>query len=276
MGFLEFDTISAFISVDGQAQEVYAVEALQTNAISCWIASEPGKKFAVKWHNALRAFPLEGVVTIDGVLCADNILLDVISYPTRANDICVSYTQTSCLSRRDFMFSPIEVTDDDAYLHTVHQAHNFGTITLELWRYQPTNVVAQPVIRPAVLEGRILHEKSKKAGAHHVKYSDEYFSPAPVVNVVSGFRVGTSPYVTFTFKYRPMAMLMANGIVPRPLAPPATNPVKFDAEVIATIRALETQLQELRQKVGLDDETPQPLPASRRVKMEPELPGMLF
>ncbi|RDB22110.1 hypothetical protein Hypma_010730 [Hypsizygus marmoreus] len=275
MQSLEFETFAALISIDDQAQQLYGVEAPQPNNITCWIASEPGKKFSVKWHNAHRLFPLEGVVTIDGVACASYIMLDAVSFPTKPNEISVSHAWTSNFIRRDFMFAAIEVTDDDAYLHTIDQTFNFGTITLELWRYEVTDVETRPMIPQPdqTLESQLLHEKSKKAGTHHVKYGKGYFSSPPMVSVVSGHRLGNTPHVTFTFKYRPMALLIANGIVLRPIALPVNALVNVDPEILAAIRSLEAQLQNLRRKVGLDQpgETSRNHAASGRVKQELDL-----
>jgi hypothetical protein len=74
-----------------------------------------------------------------------------------------------------------------------------------------------------VLEGQIIHETSKKAGAHHVKsvvctkymhlhtfshcpicrFGGEYVVPQATVNMVNGTRKGAAPLATFTFNYRP-------------------------------------------------------------------------
>ncbi|KAF8077569.1 hypothetical protein FPV67DRAFT_1443193 [Lyophyllum atratum] len=243
---LTYQDLSAWIMMDGKIQQVYAVDTPRPNSITCWIASESGKKFSVNWRNLSRSFPLQGTVAIDGVACDTHIMLDAPSFPDRPNAVGVSYARTSECTRRDFMFAAIEVTDDDAYLHTADQTYNFGTITLELWRLYVSNVVSKPFKHHPgnpVLESQLVHERSKKAGTHHVKYSEEYYSPAPVVDVVTAHKWDSFPYVNFTFKYRPLAMLMANGIVPRPI-PTA------DQGTAAEIRALEAKLAVLRSKAG--------------------------
>ncbi|GLB34567.1 hypothetical protein LshimejAT787_0201320 [Lyophyllum shimeji] len=257
--------LSAWIMMDGRPLQAYAVETQQPNSITCWIASEAGKeciamsqsalvlitdslfvlqKFSVNWRNVWRGFPLQGTVIIDGVVCDNHIMLDAMNYPDRPNAVGVYYARTSECTRRDFMFSAINVTDDDAYLHTISRTYSFGTIRLELWRLNVTNVVTESLehqLGTQVLESQVVHERSKKAGTHHVRYSEEYYSPAPVVDVVTADKMDIVPYVTFTFKYRPMAMLMANGIVPRPV--PAA-----DRAAAAEIRTLEAKLAALREK----------------------------
>jgi hypothetical protein len=144
----------------------------------------------VNWSNASRAFPIQGTVSIDGVVCDNHVMLDY-QYPNKPSAVGVSYARTSDYTQRDFMFSTIEVTgvisspsfhwlillmyrasDDDAYLHTLGQMYNFGTITLDLWRLHVTNVttkIMQHQYGSPVLEPQIVHERSKKAGTHHTK-----------------------------------------------------------------------------------------------------------
>ncbi|KAF5369203.1 hypothetical protein D9615_009963 [Tricholomella constricta] len=246
---LQYNDLSAWISVDSQAREVYEIQTLQPNSFTCWIVSESGKKFSVNWRNLTRKIPLQAFVVIDGVVCDTHVMLDAISYPQRPNAVGVYYARTSDLTRRDFMFTSIEVTDDDAYLHTVGRTYKFGTITLELWRihvdtFKPLTKLEHQPDNP-VLEAQLVHERSKKAGTHHVKYGEEYFLPAPVVDVVTTHALDSAPYATFTFKYRPIgrSMLMANGIVPRPI------PVA-DRVTTAEIRALEVRLAALRSRAS--------------------------
>lgn len=119
-------------------------------------------------------------------------MLDAHNYPNRPNAVGVFYARTSDYTRRDFMFSTIEVTgnifppprlgvtchstllhlDDDEYLHTLGRTYQFGTITLDLWRLYVVDVVSKPLEHQyggPVLESQIVHERSKKAGTHHVK-----------------------------------------------------------------------------------------------------------
>ncbi|KAF9469389.1 hypothetical protein BDZ94DRAFT_1126573, partial [Collybia nuda] len=217
---LQLDDFTAWISLNGVAAEAYAIENSAVNSVTCWIASEAGTKFSVNWRNNTRNFAVQGAVSIDGIECDNHIMLDAHNYPNRPNAVGVCYARTSDYTCRDFMFSAIEVTDDDEYLHTLGRTYQFGTITLDLWRLQVVNVVTKPLEHQyggPVLESQIVHERSKKAGTHHVKYGEEYASPPPVVDMVTGYKLDQAPCASFTFKYRPFAMLMANGIVPRPV-----------------------------------------------------------
>ncbi|RDB22201.1 hypothetical protein Hypma_010723 [Hypsizygus marmoreus] len=225
---LRFQDFAAWVTMEGQQLQVFTVETPQPNYITCWIASEPGKKIAVHWANASQAFTMTGSLTIDGVVCNGRVLYNTVASPHQPNTVTLSNVRTSNMTCRDFVFSDFQTTDDDAYLHTVDQARNSGTIVLELRRYFPLSVTSRPMEPNAKdLQSPIVHERSKVGGAHCIAYGDEYYSPAPMMNNVAGRTLDAAPYVTFVFKYRPMPLLMADGIVPRPITPhhyPSVNP----------------------------------------------------
>ncbi|TFK36374.1 hypothetical protein BDQ12DRAFT_248760 [Crucibulum laeve] len=262
MNMLRIGDYSAWVSVEGKGREVYGVERTSDNSLTCWIASEVGKKFAVNWYNTRREIALQGTVIIDGMVCDNHIMLDAPHYPDKPNGVGVSYTRTSDYTRRDFMFSKINITDDDAYLDTIDLAMNIGTITLELWRLHVTSVKTQVLEHKyggPVLEGQIVHERSKKAGAHHVKFGKEYASAPPTMDLVQGYNMDQLPYLTFTFKYRPMEILMANGIVPRS----AMHLVPLqNLQTAREIRQLEERLRQLRSGGNKPNSSP-------RIKVEP-------
>jgi hypothetical protein len=132
------------------------------------------------------------VVEIDGIICNQHVMLDALNFPDKPNALGIWYSRTSDYTRRDFVFAPIEVTgkycfysqrplyvptgqhikDDDAYLYTLGNTLRFGTIKLELWRILVIDVDCRPLVHQPgspLLEGQVLHERSKKAGTHHVK-----------------------------------------------------------------------------------------------------------
>nr|GAT45401.1 predicted protein [Mycena chlorophos] len=185
------------------------------------------KKFSVNWNNTTRDRPIYAQLFIDGVECSAHFMLDRFGYPRDASCIGISYATTSEYTRRDFVFEKIVVTDDDAYLHTLASPPTFGTIRLELWEAEITSIRRAPHQHSyggTSLEGQVIHETSKKAGAHHVRFDAEYVVPPPMVNIVSGAPKGEAPLARFTFNYRPAGMLRAGGIIPKPgtLPPPSS------------------------------------------------------
>lgn len=278
MGTMQIGDYMAWISVEGHGTALHGIERSK-NGASCWVASEVGKKFSVNWYNTTRQIPLQAVVLIDGTVCDNHIMLDAERYPDKPNGVGVSYTRTSDYTRRDFVFSSIQVSDDDAYLNTIDASLDIGTIQLQLWRFQVQNVVTRPLEHSyggPVLEEQVVHERSKKAGAHHVKFGEEYPSPAPTVDIVNGFMMDTTPFITFTFKYRPLAILMANDIVPRPEVLTDDDP-----RTHSEIRRLEERLKALRSSQDAEANRSRqstsgpsgvhrsPTRARRRIKQEP-------
>ncbi|TEB39541.1 hypothetical protein FA13DRAFT_1618677 [Coprinellus micaceus] len=205
MSTIQIGEYSAWICVEGTAVQAYGVEQ-NSNSASCWVASQAGKKFSVNWYNLTRRVPLQALVLIDGQLCDTHIMLDAHRFPHKPNGVGVSYARTSDWTRRDFQFSSIVVTDHDDYLHTVDASFKIGTIVLQLWRIEVENVAPETLKHQygaPTLDQQIVHERSKKAGSHHVVYGEEYVSEAPTVDMVRGRTLDREPAAVFTFKYRP-------------------------------------------------------------------------
>ncbi|KAE9402051.1 hypothetical protein BT96DRAFT_570405 [Gymnopus androsaceus JB14] len=225
---LSLGPYSAWISVDGVGLDTHcAVSSRNGNSTNAagYISSEAGKSFSVFWHNAIRDVALEAIITIDGVECSRHVMLPAQGFPDKPDTLRVSYTRTSDYTRRDLVFSEIQVTDDDDHLSTVDYT-KFGVIILDLWRLHINRVVRQPLqheYSSTTLESQVLHERSKKGGTHHVKFGEEYNVPLPTVDMVDGHKMDTRPYVSFTFRYRPRDILLAQGIIPRPLVPASTT-----------------------------------------------------
>ncbi|KAJ7029388.1 hypothetical protein C8F04DRAFT_1265042 [Mycena alexandri] len=252
MSSINISHFTAWITIEGTNCPIYALKST-TNPrdATCWIPSQEGKKFSVNWSNKFRDRPVHAQLSIDGVVCSTHFMLDAFRYPDDADAIGISYATTSDYTRRDFVFDAIQVTvgeDDDAYLYTLDNPPAFGTIRLELWEANIDQIVRAPFQHRyggEVLESQIIHETSKKAGAHHVKFGGEYVVPQATVNMVNGTRKGTAALATFTFNYRPFDILLAGGIIPR-------HAVKAEA-VDERIHDLEVQLATLRaqQRAGI-------------------------
>ncbi|KAJ7264881.1 hypothetical protein B0H12DRAFT_213369 [Mycena haematopus] len=206
---VNISSFTAWVTIERATCKIYALRNTSKRDATCWIASEEGKKFSVNWSNQHRDRPVYARLSIDGVVCSTHFMLDAWNHPDDASAIGISYATTSDFTRRDFVFSAIQVTDDDAYLHTLDSPRAFGTIQLELWEAEIEHIVQAPFQHRyggEVLEGQIIHEMSKKAGAHHVKFGGEYVVPQATVNMVNGTRKGTAPLATFTFNYRPFGV----------------------------------------------------------------------
>ncbi|KAJ7143131.1 hypothetical protein C8R43DRAFT_1015685 [Mycena crocata] len=254
---VSISNFTAWITIEGSNCPVYALRhTASTTDATCWIPSQEGKKFSVNWSNATRDRPIYAQLSIDGVVCSTHFMLDAHSYPYDAAAIGVSYATTSDYTRRDFVFSAIQVTDDDAYLYTLDNPPAFGTIRLELWEANIDQITRAPFQHRyggEVLESQIIHETSKKAGAHHVKFGGEYVVPQPTVNMVTGTQLGARALATFTFNYRPANILMAGGIIPRPLPPSSQRRARVKTESVDDlIHDLQGQIDALRSQKAVD------------------------
>ncbi|KAJ7286488.1 hypothetical protein C8J57DRAFT_1287797 [Mycena rebaudengoi] len=270
---VHISSFTAWVTIEGAPCPIYALRYTEGKDASCWIPSEEGKTFSVNWRNECRDKPIYAQLSIDGVVCSTHFMLDAQNFPFDANAIGISYATTSDFTRRDFVFDAIQITDDDQYLFTVDDPPRFGTIRLELWEAHIERVVQSPFQHrygSAVLESQVIHETSKKAGAHQVKFGGEYVVPQATVNMVSGSPKGHEALATFTFNYRSAQILMAGGIIPRP-PQPLQHPVKSE-QIADRIENLQAELDRLRNLTGgTSRPILKPFPGLRQSKVPTEV-----
>ncbi|KAF8626112.1 hypothetical protein AX17_006608 [Amanita inopinata Kibby_2008] len=206
---LKFGTFEAQVKVDGAGLPEYQVEVdEQATRVTCWIASE---NFSVCWHNPEPTFDTTGHVYLDGAFATGKVLYKgSCRVPVEVDSLYTS--PTSC---RRFSFSPIVYTDDDTYLQALTKS--FGEIEIRL--SEVTAVRERGFYGASFTPNDKVHERSKKLGAHCVKLGAEEVA-TPTTYVSSTI---IRQLVTFVFRYRPLDMLQANGIVP---APPRTETIK--------------------------------------------------
>ncbi|KAG6839998.1 hypothetical protein C0991_009711, partial [Blastosporella zonata] len=129
---------------------------------------------------------------------------------------CKDGFMTSQSTKRLFMFSELELTDDDQFLHTA--TADLGDIKLLINRCKRTAIYkgsGQPSQSQKATydysEPEKVHERSKKAMGHRFKLGPEI--PHTVGKSSHKTKV-LEKIATFIFKYRPLAQLQANGIIP--------------------------------------------------------------
>jgi len=195
----------AWIAVDDTPLTQYNVETDSTsNSATSWIPSEVGKAFSVNWKRLVQSSGSEaGWVKLDGESAKGAIIPE-------SGSASVSYVTTSPTHYKPILFSSLDSTDDDVYLHSDSSKH-LGEITLEIWsikfgesktrRHSSRNIGVEKV-----------HERSKKAIEHQIKLGDEQSHEYPRDKARSVTKVAL--LATFTFKYRSIDLLRANGIAP--------------------------------------------------------------
>ncbi|KAH7907672.1 hypothetical protein BJ138DRAFT_1116488 [Hygrophoropsis aurantiaca] len=262
---------SACVMVDGVELKEYGVTADHSDPehkITCWIASEEGKKFAVQWKcwSCLRKDASSGKVTVDGIQCKGKIIRPSSKHDTRC---CSCFSDST--GTRDFLFSRVQLTDDESYLdHAVSE--QLGEIRLKIVFGRAGGRIERKDDLPVPPSEEKIHERSKKVISHRVGFA-ELVKHDGSRSLTSFCENNVSPLV-FVFKYRPLEILQANGIAPlipavNPKAPPDAldGDVKIQegTDIDANIMALENKLKRLRSQKEASLKTG---PQAKRVKTE--------
>ncbi|KAG1821577.1 uncharacterized protein BJ212DRAFT_906604 [Suillus subaureus] len=222
---LKLQEYTAWISVDGQPLDTYAVEtSLATNEVTCWIPSEAGKEFSVHCQNtsAPGLDTIGAFVYIDGQGCHGSLF-------ERWNvnhTVKFSHAFVSDRITKPFVFSTVRLTDEDEFADV--SSADLGQIQVRVCK-----VVLGEYYDPAQNQLQTehkVHERSKKAVTHCVGLGKETMIPQTMLRKSQS--IG-QPLAKFTFKYRDRSLcyvfysllrsqhllvdlLKANGIVPVP------------------------------------------------------------
>ncbi|KAF9059359.1 hypothetical protein BDP27DRAFT_1431456 [Rhodocollybia butyracea] len=172
----------------------------------------------------------------------------------REQTFIITGAATSDSTEKPFVFSPLELTDDDEYLHKT--TAGLGEVKLVISHATFGKVTS--LNRTYTALGKV-HEKAKKATGHKVGLGIEKTNLR--MNAVSATLRGV--VVTFIFKYRPIEMLRANGIAPpEPKNKRAASPAEPDVldsiqagpvsddddEVARRIKDLQAEMDALQRK----------------------------
>ncbi|KAG5634900.1 hypothetical protein H0H81_000371 [Sphagnurus paluster] len=139
---MQFLGYEAYVSIDGVELPAYEIKADETGkTVTCWIASEAGKSFAINWKPLWpRTFDICGDIFIDGESMSGQLHRKNAIFLASVNDRITSPTTS-----RPLTFAPIELTDDDRYLHS-QTAKSLGDITLVLSEAESGEEVAPKTV----------------------------------------------------------------------------------------------------------------------------------
>ncbi|KAG5642894.1 hypothetical protein DXG03_001901 [Asterophora parasitica] len=200
--------LEAVIRVDGVDLTEYDVKTdAEAKSVTCWIASEAGKPLAP------LLYAVGGYVSVDGISIGGTLRRTMHGNGfISQKDRVVSQTKA-----RPLLFAPINLTDDDAYLNS-QRNKGLGDITLRIDHVQETGKLGQwSEVNDVSAEDKV-HERSKKAMAHRVKFGEEMARP----NTLPASVRTCGTLAIFVFKYRSLDVLRADGIAPpAPAAPRA-------------------------------------------------------
>ncbi|KAF8343542.1 hypothetical protein F5887DRAFT_289695 [Amanita rubescens] len=257
-----FQTFCARIKIDNDDLPEYDVQIDENEKlVSCWIPSEAGKNFSVCCSiTGPLSTDIEWRVLLDGFLAAGKLKRK--SSKSKWNR---SYCRISPTAVRDFSFSSITFTglasprlnsfplyrsylDDDAYLNT--PVANFGEIKVEIWAVKIGTVKASKKRKrsktnsyadPATTSNTKVHERSKKVGTHCIQFGGP--KEIPHLSSEKYMDMRLDKLATFVFRYRPLAMLQANGIAPpAPRAAHAEQIDKPDSDVLELVSSDEDEM----------------------------------
>ncbi|KAJ3843921.1 hypothetical protein F5878DRAFT_706499 [Lentinula raphanica] len=239
---LTFENFSAWIEVDGSELPLFDA-SVNGREVSCWIPSEVGKAFVVKFATGRRRHSMSGKVYMDGKL-----FRGIGIFVGAPETFTLSGSLTSSTTEQPFVFSNIELTDDDQYLNQA--LAGLGDIKLVISHATLLGRSSQQTFSKRETTGKV-HEKSKKVTGHKVGLGAERRVPytpkmhATIHDVI----------VNFVFRYRPLDLLRANGIAPP--APRRESAVKQEVldltgdseeEDTRRMKSLEEELEQLRRK----------------------------
>ncbi|KAK7005963.1 hypothetical protein R3P38DRAFT_3326409 [Favolaschia claudopus] len=203
---LQANGFEAWININSREVEHFQPETVDNpSGQTCWIASEINQGFSIHWKNTDVFCQTAARIWVDGLECAG----EIVSGPNREAFITGRRTSGSTIS--PFKFSALNMTDDDDFLYSTGN-NDVGTIRIEIWTVTVTGT--QPYNKAAPAPEMKVHERSKKGGSHQIKlvFADEVQEAprsAAIIQYLEAF-----PLVTFTFKYRSMDLLRADGVAP--------------------------------------------------------------
>ncbi|KAI0828667.1 hypothetical protein BC628DRAFT_1417656 [Trametes gibbosa] len=208
--------------------------------VTCSIPSESGKQFVVRWKDHIGEHHFNARIYVDGMRTRGKICQP-------GDRACRRGVRTtSADTYHAFQFADLQTTgaplspsppphlpnlaafsltflgsrislrtqDDDAALWNQTDLDALGTIELRIFHIRPDAGPSKP-FRPHAFAGvGAVHERSKKAGVHCVTLGEAARSgraggtrSCKLLNPKEG------PFVTFVFRYRPAALLQAEGIM---------------------------------------------------------------
>ncbi|KAF7305833.1 hypothetical protein HMN09_00737300 [Mycena chlorophos] len=221
---LQLNGFNAWITIDNQPVPEYQVDiSADQTSVTCWVASELGKNFSVHWQNVSSPGDVAGYLRMDGQFCAGRITYTgaLAQFP-RPETVVRGVSDGPML--KPFVFSALETSDDDALLAGPAQP-DLGLIALKITPVRSLGQQQEPNDGPwTTLSQQTVHERSKKAVTQQIGLGDAQYDPdgnKPLITVV---RTGPD-IVLFSWKYRPLDLLRANGI-----APPAPANLKRKAD----------------------------------------------
>ncbi|KAJ3516565.1 hypothetical protein NLJ89_g1031 [Agrocybe chaxingu] len=203
---------SAWVKVAGEEVEHHSIEVNEEKKlVSCWIASEEGKAFTIDVEKLQVNYPCVFYLFVDGNFATGRV------FPAkRIKPLMMSGTPTGLDTEKPFLFSLLELTDDDSLLASSQSAKDIGEIKIDVHRASNLQDFENPSFNRTVFyDNKKVHERAKKATEHRVISGEEVkVAPVRIQNITTHEQVAK-----FIFRYRSSRMLQANGLIARKPSP---------------------------------------------------------
>ncbi|EDR09830.1 uncharacterized protein LACBIDRAFT_318033 [Laccaria bicolor S238N-H82] len=267
---LQLRKLSAWITVDGKELHEYGAEISDDGKeATCWIPSKVGQHFAVNWKNTSRASRLPtslgARLFLDGTEFSGGHMSE---YPTTVTRIGVPSSNTTV---KPFIFSKVELTDDDNFLAMPSGTGEIKILISEVTIKKNRRAVSYKAAVPELAQK--VHERSKKGIVHGVSLANNIRRPKGTESYGGSVtKTRLRDLVTFVFKYRPLDILQANDIAPLPSKRKSLMMSKIEdqeeeQETLAeTKQALQAALRRIEMLESSQKRKNNPEPALRRVK----------
>ncbi|KAJ7646754.1 hypothetical protein FB45DRAFT_891328 [Roridomyces roridus] len=252
---------SAWITIEGVETQEYSVEVSEDGeTVTCWIASELGKKFAVHWSNLEYRGAIKGIIKMDGNDCGGMLTFAPTAEIRLPRTVKKEGVTQSALEFKPFQFSSLANTDDDTVLTGPSAYEHLGTIGLEIVPVVVIEDAKLPRILDPSLSILTVHERSKKVATQQITLSNSERRATPMA--FSKSRITGPAFIRFQFKYGPIDVLRANGIAPvlkrKASLPREPTPEEDDTEELEKeARVLREKLNQLDEKLALKKKKPQ-------------------
>jgi len=203
--------LGVWVTVADKKLEEFGHAEKDGKVVSCYIPSEVDQEFRIRVQNSLGTSGISCHIYADGELMAK-------SYCGANDSTQIKGSYVSPSMRKPFVFSKLNLTDDESSLKSPESWANIGLIEAQLFRVIGVSKAKFTAIQ-ACLANDPVHERSKKAGSHRIGLGKTVKSTAKGVKVTYLDEVTGEPYVKFQFMYRPRALLQAQEIIPAPPPP---------------------------------------------------------
>ncbi|KZV61135.1 hypothetical protein PENSPDRAFT_659107 [Peniophora sp. CONT] len=208
------------IESDGKELPQFQVEVLDERTVTCWIPSEAGKSFLMRYATVGK-HPYE---TMSASLYADGRALSGHGGLDKGKSSLRSQSING-VGIRPFVFSDVVLApgeEEEGAPAPLLKDIGVIEVTFSSATKKSRRVKSGGWFGATVEDAMTLSERSKLVGINHVKLGDVV--PTTLVEPSHGWIPTGKPYAIFRFKHRPTNVLQAMGIMPRPARLP-TPPI---------------------------------------------------